>query len=48
MGNIHFTFKELITLFAQVEAILNTRPLCPVLFPKALYNRKATKCVAST
>ncbi|XP_050684027.1 uncharacterized protein LOC126978939 [Leptidea sinapis] len=30
MGNTHLTFEELSTLFAQVEAVLNNRPLYPM------------------
>ncbi|XP_026318642.1 uncharacterized protein LOC113229307 [Hyposmocoma kahamanoa] len=30
LGNNHFTYEELSTLFVQIEAILNSRPLTPL------------------
>lgn len=30
MGNSHLTFEEILTLFAQVEAIFINLPLCPL------------------
>lgn len=30
IGETNFTFEELCTLLSQIEAVLNTRPLCPL------------------
>ncbi|XP_059053188.1 uncharacterized protein LOC131847604 [Achroia grisella] len=37
IGNSHLTFEEISTLFSQVEAVLNSRPLCPLSSPLMIY-----------
>jgi len=38
LGNSHLTFEELTTLFSQIEAILNSRPLSPLSSSPDDYN----------